>query len=126
MLSPSGPIGEHPLVPRFGAIRDSSTARPRSLQKPLLVLLAMGRVLMAKPRLALCEDIEPALTNLLKKFGTRRVASAAETFWRLQEDGVWEVQAGASAMAAWKTKRPASRSLIGARAIGGLSESLDA
>ncbi len=81
---------------------------------------------MAKPRLAPFEDIELVLTNLLKQFAKRGRSDAAETFWRLQEDGIWEVRAAAGTLAAWNTRRPTSRSLIVARATGGLSESLDA
>src|SRR6202049_3229046 len=118
MVPPSDRMNEHALVTRFSAIGESPTGRRRSPQKPLLVLLAIARGLMAKPRLAPFEDIEPVLTNLLKQFAERGWPSAAETFWRLQEDGIWEVRAAAGTVAAWKKKRPTSRRLIAARAPG--------
>ena len=65
----------------------------RAPHKPLLLLLALGRVLRKQDRLARYEDdIEKPLKNLLKRFGPpRKVHHPEFPFRYLQNDGLWEV-----------------------------------
>lgn len=47
-----------------------------------------------EPRLAPFTDIEPRLNELLREFGTPSTRPSAQyPFWRLQGDGLWEVEA---------------------------------
>jgi putative restriction endonuclease len=62
--------------------------------KPLLVLYALGRWHTARQGRIPYADIDRDLTALLKEFGPDRQSYHPEyPFWRLQNDGVWEVHA---------------------------------
>ncbi len=65
----------------------------RAPHKPLLLLLALGRVHGQKQRLARYGgDIEDRLRGLLNRFGPpRRVHHPEEPYKRLQRDGLWEI-----------------------------------
>lgn len=64
----------------------------RSPHKPLLVLLALSRVARGEDRLLRFREIEEPLKSLLMKYGpSRRSYHPAYPFWRLQQDGFWEV-----------------------------------
>ena len=64
----------------------------RAVNKPLLLLLALGRCAARRPREVLFSEVEPTLTRLLREFGPPRVSVHPEyPFWRLQADGLWEL-----------------------------------
>ncbi len=65
----------------------------RAPHKPLLLLLALGRVLNDQERLASYpSEIKPELANLLQRFGPPRKALHPEfPFGRLRADGLWEI-----------------------------------
>ena len=65
----------------------------RAPHKPLLVLLALGRVARGEERLGRYEqDIERPLTDLLKRFGPpRKVIHPEYPFGRLRNDELWEI-----------------------------------
>ncbi len=64
----------------------------RAPHKPLLLLLALGRVLGKRERLAAYMQIESRLTDLLKNFGPPRKAWHPEfPFGRLPADELWEI-----------------------------------
>ena len=65
----------------------------RAPHKPLLLLLALGRAAQGETRLAGYGDgIEDALTGLLKRFGPpRRTVHADKPYYRLRNDGLWEI-----------------------------------
>ena len=64
----------------------------RAPHKPLLLLLALGRLQRGKGRLAPFEEIEGPLTQLLRRFGPPRKAQhPINPFQRLCNDGLWEV-----------------------------------
>jgi len=64
----------------------------RAPNKPLLLLLMLGRIQRGGARLVLFDEIETALVLLLKRFGRPRQTVHAEyPFARLCADGVWEV-----------------------------------
>ena len=66
----------------------------RAPHKPLLILLALGRLSQGGKRLCPYEDWEPGLRQLLEEFGTpRRSVHPEYPFWRLQNDQLWEVEA---------------------------------
>ncbi|WP_152622443.1 hypothetical protein [Archangium violaceum] len=65
----------------------------RAAHKPLLLLLALGRIQRNEPRLASFLELEPRLVSLLKSHGqVRSTPHAGYPFWRLQHDGLWEVE----------------------------------
>ncbi len=69
-----------------------SAGGQRAPHKPLLLLLALGRLRRGEGRLVLFEDIDEPLTELLRRFGPPRKAEHPEyPFGRLRRDGLWEV-----------------------------------
>src|SRR5438045_898846 len=64
----------------------------RAPHKPLLLLLALARVLKGSPRLEEFHTYEEVMRTLLSKYGPpRRSIHPEYPFWRLQADGLWEV-----------------------------------
>ena len=67
----------------------------RAPHKPLPLLLALGRVVRGRDRLARYQDLEKPLIGLLKRFGPPRKAHHPEfPFGRLRNDGegrLWEI-----------------------------------
>lgn len=73
-------------------IRIWSSGRRRAPHKPLLLLLSIGQCLRGKPRMASYKDIDGKLQDLLRRYGPpRQVVHTEQPFWRLQNDGIWEV-----------------------------------
>ena len=64
----------------------------RAPHKPLLLLYALGRLVNADQRLIPYSDVARDLRSLLLEFGPERKACPPEyPFWRLQNDGIWEL-----------------------------------
>ncbi len=78
---------------RFETLQQWKSGGDRAPHKPLLVLYAIGKLLRGEDRLiSYTDDIEENLENLLKEFGPRRDNYNPHfPFWRLQNDGIWEV-----------------------------------
>ena len=78
---------------RIGELRVWRGAGTRAPHKPLLLLLALGRLVGEAPRLgSYGGDIEPPLRELLARFGPpRKVRHPEHPFRRLLTDGLWEI-----------------------------------
>ena len=64
----------------------------RAPNKPLLMLLALGRLHNGEPRLARYQEVEESLSNLLRRFGPPNTVIHVEyPFGRLRNDGLWEI-----------------------------------
>lgn len=64
----------------------------RAPNKPLLILLALGKCYRDEERLILYDEIDAKLKTLLIEFGPSRKSIHTEyPFWRLQNDKIWEV-----------------------------------
>lgn len=64
----------------------------RAPHKPLLLLYALGRLVNFDQRLIPFADVDRDLRSLLLEFGPQRKACHPEyPFWRLQNDGIWEL-----------------------------------
>ena len=81
------------FLQKLGQVKFWRTRGQRAPHKPLLVLLALGRVARGEERLARYEqDLEGPLTDLLERFGPPRKAIHPEyPFSRLPNDGLWEI-----------------------------------
>ena len=66
----------------------------RAPQKPLLVLYAIGKLLQGEDRLLPFSEVDEKLGKLLRNFGPKRKNfQTQQAFWRLRNDGVWEIPA---------------------------------
>jgi putative restriction endonuclease len=64
----------------------------RAPHKPLLALYAIARLLRGEPRMVEYAEVDRDLGKLLMEFGPRRQSYHPEyPFWRLQNDGLWEL-----------------------------------
>ena len=80
------------LRSRFEKLQVWHANGQRAPSKPLLALWAIGRCLRGECRLVPYRDVDRALTPLLRQFGPPRKHVRPEyPFWRLQNDGVWEI-----------------------------------
>ncbi|MCY4142127.1 MAG: HNH endonuclease [Gammaproteobacteria bacterium] len=85
-------IEETDILHRFSNMRIGRSGEKRAPHKPLLVLWAIGRCVDGQRRLATYQLVHQELTLLLDRFGPHgRPKNTHHPFWRLQSDGVWEV-----------------------------------
>ena len=80
------------IIDAFSGLAMWARRGVRAPHKPLLVLYAIGQLLQGKDGVGF-HDVERHLTGLLRDFGPpRRTQHPEDPFWRLRNDGVWEVQ----------------------------------
>jgi putative restriction endonuclease len=95
----------------------------RAPHKPLLLLLALSRLIQGKPRLAAFPEIDHTLGELLERYGPPRKSHHPEyPFWHLQNDGLWEVEQGGSLIRRKGSTDPLRTELIAKNVRGGLPE----
>ena len=76
----------------FAAINIWKRGSERAPHKPLLMLHALSQVQRGHQRLQPFVEIEPVLKKLLIEFGpSRRSYHPEYPFWKLQNDGIWQV-----------------------------------
>lgn len=79
------------VVERLTSLRQHQQAGRRSPHKPLLVLLALGRLVNTGSSRLEWSQADTELGSLLAEFGTTRMTSAAYPYTRLRADGVWNL-----------------------------------
>ncbi|MCY3711629.1 MAG: HNH endonuclease [Caldilineaceae bacterium] len=80
------------IARKFESLRVWQRGDERAPHKPLLILYAIGRLLHGAQRLLPYSEVDEKLGNLLREFGPKRRAYHTQhPFWRLQNDGVWEI-----------------------------------
>ena len=80
------------IVQKFETLRLWQKGDVRAPHKPLLVLYAIGKLLRGESRLLPFAEVDENLGNLLREFGPKRKVQRTQLpFWRLQNDGVWEI-----------------------------------
>ncbi|NJC71631.1 restriction endonuclease [Planosporangium thailandense] len=89
-----GRIGSHQdVLARLASLRQNQYRGRRAPHKPLLVLLALGRLANRASSELPWSEAEAQLSDLIAEFGpaskTGRAQSAAYPFTRLRSDGVW-------------------------------------
>ena len=78
---------------RFFGITMWQKGGVRAPHKPLLVLYAIGKLQRGEGRLIPFADVDRDLKKLLIEFGpTRKSYHPEYPFWRLRNDGIWELQ----------------------------------
>jgi putative restriction endonuclease len=108
-------------------VRVWTRGKERAVHKPLLLLMALARVQRGDPRLVRFSDLEEPLRALLRDFGpTRRSFHPEYPFWRLQNDGLWEVKSDAPLRLRQGHADPTVSSLRESNARGGFPEDIEA
>lgn len=80
------------VLAAFVRIRVWQRGDRRAVHKPLLVLLALGRLARGEAPIVEFSDIEDKLGRLLKEFGPSRSESTRHNpFWHLRTDGIWQL-----------------------------------
>lgn len=80
------------FLDKLGALRTNVHKGQRAPHKPLLLLLALGRVLDGKERLVAYREVQEPLTRLLQDYGPKRNHYHPNLpFWHLRSDGIWEI-----------------------------------
>jgi putative restriction endonuclease len=122
-VAPQDLHAEQRLLDLIQNIRTWKKEGERAPHKPLLLLLALGRVQRGERRLMAFSDIEEKLRSLLQTYGpTRREHEPELPFWHLQSDGLWEVPEGARLKKRQGKNRPLSSEMQ--RARGGFQEDI--
>lgn len=85
-------VDRREFLGRIGKLNVWGASGRRAPHKPLLLLLALGRLQRGEARLVPFGEIEAPLTRLLVRFGPPRKAQHPEyPFGRLCTDGLWEI-----------------------------------
>lgn len=112
---------EETLLSRIDKLNVWQRGSERAPHKPLLLLLALGRLSRGLTSPALYEELGPDLERLLREFGPTRSSHHPEyPFWRLQNDGLWIVESDRPMPARKSNSDPTKRELLSARAAGRL------
>lgn len=95
--------------------------------KPLLLLWAIRRLQLGRPRLVDFNDAEAELRELIARFTPGRARVHPEyPFWRLQADGLWDVENAESFPSRVSNTDPPLTALRERHARGGLPPDLHA
>ena len=95
------------LKARFKAIRAWKRADRRAPHKPLLLLLALGRLQRGEDRLVRFGELEDRLGALLDAFGNSTARQQPDyPFWHLCADSLWEIPSAAELPLHKDGKRP--------------------
>ncbi len=97
----------------------------RAPHKPLLFLYALGRCQRGEPRFVAYEEAQDHLEQLLEEFGPPRSSHHPEyPFWRLENDGLWELAGPKADRVREGDTDPSSRYLREHAIRGGFPEEL--
>lgn len=110
------------ILDRFASLQVWQRGGERAPHKPLLVLLALGRLLRSGQRLLPFHEVDEALGHLLREFGpARRTVHPEYPFWRLQNDGVWQVRSDGPMRVREGNSDPLRTELLALGAQGGFT-----
>ena len=111
------------LLRPFGELKVWRRGSERAPHKPLLLLLSLSRIASGQPRLTSFSELEEPLTRLLRDYGPPRKSAHPEyPFWRLQQDGLWEVVSAEPMRRRVSNNDPPRTELRAKNAAGGFTE----
>jgi putative restriction endonuclease len=117
------------LVQRFSELRQFQRDGHRAPHKPLLILLALGRLARGEGRMVEFSDIEQQLKQLIEEFGPSVTRGAPQyPFWHLHTDqggGIWELSGPAGVLERPAGATPGLRELREQHVRGGFNAEID-
>ncbi|MCY4654772.1 MAG: HNH endonuclease [Dehalococcoidia bacterium] len=85
-------VSSDEILTKFQNLRVWTRHGTRAPYKPMLAIWAVGRCLNGEARFVLFDTVHLELARLIRLFGPhRRRVPSAYPFWRMQHDGVWEI-----------------------------------
>jgi len=113
------------LRTRIAALRTWRRGGQQAIHKPLLLIYALGRIQKGSERLLPFTEVDRDVKPLLERFGPPRSAYHTEyPFWRLQNDGIWEVVSDAPLRSRASNSDPPRSELLAKGARGGFKTEL--
>jgi putative restriction endonuclease len=115
------------VLQRFSALRQFQRGGHRAPHKPLLILLALGRLSRGEGRMIEFADIEKQLKQVLEEFGP--AGAPQYPFWHLHTDhdgGIWDLGGPATILERRAGATPGLRELREQHVRGGLNPEIDA
>lgn len=110
---------------RFGGLNTWRRDTEEAPHKPLLLLYALGQWHNCRVIRIPFAEVDRELTALLQEFGPERVSYHPEyPFWRLQNDGIWEVHAPADMETRESNTDPKRSELLRHNVTGGFPDSI--
>jgi putative restriction endonuclease len=105
------------IIDIFRGIKCAPLGNGFAPHKPILILLILNRVASFHENKFTFEELEPELKKLLEKYGTSNSSNTRnEPFWRLKNDGIWDLEAPADLLNHDNT--PSPKQLIESNAYG--------
>jgi putative restriction endonuclease len=118
-------ISKDELKEKISQINIWKRGDERAPHKPLLLLIALARIEQQLERLAPFAEIEGLLTELLDRYGPKRKSQHPEQpFWRLQNDGIWEVAHEGDIDFRKGSNNPVRSELLEKKATGGFTSEI--
>jgi putative restriction endonuclease len=113
------------IFERFQCLKTWRRGAEEAPHKPLLILYALGRWHTSRLTRIPFADVDRDLTPLLKEFGPQRGSYHPEyPFWRLQNDGIWEVQGPPDLKERRRNTGPKPSELLRQNVTGGFPDSV--
>lgn len=84
-------MSPHELISHFINLKTYKHTDKRAPHKPLMLLLALGRLQQGYPRLVKFADIEEELVKLMTDFGPPRRPRPEYPFWHLRSSALWDI-----------------------------------
>jgi putative restriction endonuclease len=122
-VSGSNHATEDDLAASFLNLRRGSHQGEPTIHKPALLLASLGCVAQGRPRLVPFEELEAIVTTGLARIGNPTQVRVHYPFWRLRNDGMWEVPE-ADQVISNRAGDVSARALRQAGARGGFAEAI--
>lgn len=115
------PLSRHEIREKMKKLATWKRGDEIAPHKPLLLLLAIARLIQGEDRILTFESVETTLREMLEKYGPARKSYHPELpFWHLQSDKIWQVSSAQPLAARKGSASPTRATLLKGHAEGGL------